>query len=49
MLGEVRVGDALRVEVTVARTFGGTVVFRGRALVGESVRAEARFTLSPPR
>jgi hypothetical protein len=24
-------------------------VFRGRALVGESVRAEARFTLSPPR
>ena len=49
MLGDVRVGDALRVEVTVVRTFGGTVVFRGRALVGESVRAEARFTLSPPR
>jgi 3-hydroxymyristoyl/3-hydroxydecanoyl-(acyl carrier protein) dehydratase len=49
MLGQVAVGDALRVEVTIARTFGGTVVFRGRALVGESVRAEARFTLSPPR
>ena len=47
--GQVRVGDALRVEVTIARTFGGTVVFRGRALVGEEVRAEGRFTLSPPR
>ena len=49
MLGEVRVGDALRLEVTVARTFGVTVVFRGRALVADEVRAEARFTLSPPR
>jgi 3-hydroxyacyl-[acyl-carrier-protein] dehydratase len=49
MLGRVRVGDALRVEVTIARTFGVTVVFRGRALVDDDVRAEARFTLSPPR
>jgi 3-hydroxyacyl-[acyl-carrier-protein] dehydratase len=49
MLGRVGVGDALRVEVTIARTFGGTVVFRGRALVDDDVRAEARFTLSPPR
>jgi len=49
MLGRVRVGDALRVEVTIARTFGATVVFRGRALVDDDVRAEARFTLSPPR
>jgi 3-hydroxymyristoyl/3-hydroxydecanoyl-(acyl carrier protein) dehydratase len=49
MLGRVRVGDALRVEVTIARTFGATVVFRGRALVGGDLRAEARFTLSPPR
>ena len=49
MLGPVRVGDALRVEVTIARTFGATVVFRGRAFVGDDVRAEARLTLSPPR
>jgi 3-hydroxymyristoyl/3-hydroxydecanoyl-(acyl carrier protein) dehydratase len=49
MLGAVRVGDALRVEVTIVRTFGATVVFRGRALVDDGVRAEARFTLSPPR
>ena len=49
ILGQVRVGDALRIEVTIARTFGVTVVFRGRALVGEDLRAEARFTLSPPR
>jgi len=49
MLDDVRVGDALRIEVTIARTFGATVVFRGRALVAGGVRAEARFTLSPPR
>jgi 3-hydroxymyristoyl/3-hydroxydecanoyl-(acyl carrier protein) dehydratase len=47
--GEVRVGDALHLEVAIVRTFGVTVVFRGRALVGDEVRAEARFTLSPPR
>jgi 3-hydroxymyristoyl/3-hydroxydecanoyl-(acyl carrier protein) dehydratase len=46
---DVRVGDAMRVEVTIARTFGSTVVFRGRTLVGDAVRAEARFTLSPGR
>jgi 3-hydroxymyristoyl/3-hydroxydecanoyl-(acyl carrier protein) dehydratase len=49
VLGRVRVGDALRIEVTIARIFGVTVVFRGRALVGDDLRAEARFTLSPPR
>jgi predicted hotdog family 3-hydroxylacyl-ACP dehydratase len=41
--------DELRIEVTIARTFGATVVFRGRARVGDDLRAEARFTLSPPR
>lgn len=49
MRGDVCAGEALRVEVTIARTFGVTVVFRGRVLVGDEVRAEARFTLSPPR
>jgi 3-hydroxymyristoyl/3-hydroxydecanoyl-(acyl carrier protein) dehydratase len=49
VLEPVRVGDALRIEVTIARIFGVTVVFRGRALVGGNLRAEARFTLSPPR
>jgi UDP-3-O-[3-hydroxymyristoyl] N-acetylglucosamine deacetylase/3-hydroxyacyl-[acyl-carrier-protein] dehydratase len=47
--GDVRVGDALHLEVAIVRTFGVTVVFRGRALVAGEVRAEARFTLSPPR
>jgi 3-hydroxymyristoyl/3-hydroxydecanoyl-(acyl carrier protein) dehydratase len=47
--GDVRVGDALHLEVAIVRTFGATVVFRGRALVADEVRAEARFTLSPPR
>lgn len=47
--GDVRVGDALRVEVTILRTFGGAVMFKGRALVDGSVRAEGRFTLVTPR
>ena len=49
MLGDIRVGDTLRVEVDILRNFGGAVLFRGRALVEGAVRAEARFTLAPPR
>jgi 3-hydroxymyristoyl/3-hydroxydecanoyl-(acyl carrier protein) dehydratase len=47
--GDVCVGDALRIEVIVLRTFAGAVMFQGRALVGDSVRAEGRFTLALPR
>jgi 3-hydroxyacyl-[acyl-carrier-protein] dehydratase len=49
MSGEVRVGDAVRVEVDVVRVFGGAVLLRGRALVEGVVRAEGRITLKPPR
>ena len=49
MLGDVRVGDELRVEVEILRTFGGAIACRCRALVGPSARAEGRVTLKPPR
>ena len=47
--GEVRVGDALRVEVEVVRIFASAVLLRGRALVEGTLRAEGRFTLALPR
>jgi 3-hydroxymyristoyl/3-hydroxydecanoyl-(acyl carrier protein) dehydratase len=47
--GDVRVGDALRVEVELLRSFAGAVAFRGRAVVDGEVRAEGRFTLALPR
>ena len=49
MLGEVRVGDELRVEVEILRNFGGAILLRGRALVDGELRAEGRITLKPPR
>jgi UDP-3-O-[3-hydroxymyristoyl] N-acetylglucosamine deacetylase/3-hydroxyacyl-[acyl-carrier-protein] dehydratase len=49
MHGEVRAGDALRIEVSVMRSFGGAVVSRARALVEGELRAEGRITLKPPR
>jgi 3-hydroxymyristoyl/3-hydroxydecanoyl-(acyl carrier protein) dehydratase len=48
MLGEVCVGDEMRVEVEVLRNFGGAVLLRGRALVEGRVCAEGRITLKPP-
>jgi len=47
--GEVRAGDALRVEVEVLRNFGGAALLRARALVEGELRAEGRITLKPPR
>ena len=47
--GEVRVGDALRVEVEVVRVFASAVLVRGRALVDGALRAEGRLTLARPR
>jgi 3-hydroxyacyl-[acyl-carrier-protein] dehydratase len=47
--GEVRAGDELRVEVDILRNFGGAVLFHARALVAETLRAEGRITLKPPR
>jgi len=49
MLGEVRVGDEMRVEVEVVRIFSGAILLRGRALVDGELRAEGRVTLKPPR
>ena len=49
MLGPVRAGDELRVEVEILRNFGGAILLRGRALVDGELRAEGRITLKPPR
>jgi hypothetical protein len=49
MHGDVRAGDALRVEVEVPRNFGGAFLMKTRALVEGALRAEARITLKPPR
>jgi len=49
MLGEVRVGDEMRVEVEIVRNFSGAILLRGRALVDGELRAEGRITLKPPR
>ena len=46
---DVRVGDTLRIEIELVRNFGGTVVFRGRALVDGTLCAAGRVTLAPPR
>jgi predicted hotdog family 3-hydroxylacyl-ACP dehydratase len=45
----VRVGDELYLEVRVTRRFRSATVLEGRALVGDAVRAEGRFTLSTGR
>jgi 3-hydroxyacyl-[acyl-carrier-protein] dehydratase len=49
MLGEVHVGDEMRVEVEIVRNFSGAILLRGRALVDGELRAEGRITLKPPR
>ena len=49
MTGEVRAGDAMRVEVEIVRVFGGAVLLRCRALVEGTVCAEGRITLKRPR
>jgi len=49
MVGEVRVGDEMRVEVEIVRNFGGAILFRARALVEGRLCAEGRITLKPPR
>ena len=49
VLDDVRVGDAMRVEVEVIRNFAGAVLLRGRALVDGRLCAEGRITLKPPR
>ena len=48
LLDDVRVGDALRVEVEIVRAFRGAVLLRGRALVDGALKAEARITLKSP-
>jgi 3-hydroxymyristoyl/3-hydroxydecanoyl-(acyl carrier protein) dehydratase len=48
MLGEVRVGDELRIEVEILRTFSGAIACRCRAVVASETRAEGRVTLKPP-
>ena len=45
----VRVGEALRIEVEIVRHSGGATMLRGRALVGDELAAEGRFTLAVPR
>ena len=47
--GEVRAGDALRVEVEIVRHFASAVLVKGRALVDGALRAEGRLTLALPR
>jgi 3-hydroxyacyl-[acyl-carrier-protein] dehydratase len=49
MLGEVRAGDELRVEVEIVRAFSGATILQGRALVEGALRAEGRVTLKAPR
>ena len=49
MVGDVRVGDEMRVEVEIVRNFGGAILLRGRALVDGRLCAEGRITLKPPR
>jgi len=44
-----RVGDTVQIEVEILRAFSGATHFRGRALVGEALCAEGRFTLALPR
>lgn len=49
MLGDVRAGDVLRVEVEMVRSFSGAFVVRARALVDGALRAKGRITLKQPR
>jgi 3-hydroxyacyl-[acyl-carrier-protein] dehydratase len=49
LLATVRVGDVLRVEVSVVRQFASATLLEGRVLVGDELRAEARFTLAGVR
>ena len=49
VLRDVRVGDALRVEVAIVRIFAGAILFRTRALVDGTLCAEGRLTLALPR
>ena len=49
VLGAVRVGDTLRVEVEILRHVHGATMLRGQARVGDEVVAEGRFTLAVPR
>lgn len=46
---EVRVGDALHVEIELVRTMASAHRFRARALVEDAVVAEGRVTLALPR
>ena len=48
MSGDVCVGDALRIEVEIARVFRGAVLLRARAMVDGGLRAEGRITLKAP-
>jgi 3-hydroxymyristoyl/3-hydroxydecanoyl-(acyl carrier protein) dehydratase len=45
----VRVGDALRVEVTLVRHVAQATLIHGRAFVGDRLCAEGRVTLAQPR
>jgi len=49
VLGPVRVGDVLRIEVEVLRHFQAATQLRGRALVDGRLCAEGRLTLAQPR
>jgi 3-hydroxyacyl-[acyl-carrier-protein] dehydratase len=49
MRSDARVGDELRVEVELVRTFSAATLFRGEARVGTRVVADGRFTLALPR
>lgn len=48
VLDDVRVGDALRIEVEIVRDFRGAVLLRARALVADVLKAEGRITLKAP-
>jgi 3-hydroxyacyl-[acyl-carrier-protein] dehydratase len=43
------VGEMLRIEVEIVRHVHGATMLRGRALVGDELAAEGRFTLAVPR
>jgi 3-hydroxyacyl-[acyl-carrier-protein] dehydratase len=49
MSGEVRVGDALHLELQLLRVIAAAARFRGRAVVDGKVVAEGRLTLALPR
>ena len=49
VLGNVRAGDQMRVEVEIVRHFSAATLFKGRALVGDRLVARGRFTLALPR